>query len=161
MQYFGTVVTQVDQNLVVMQIIEETAARHGLAALLQEKPFAGINGSGKHNNWSISTTEGAQLMVPSSLIEASGNPTTFPVVMAAVVAGVSKHGDMMRMVTFPTSPISPSQSPPGCWPPPSDTAADRLVVDFARRLSLPPATTSVSARWRRRRLSSRPTSASR
>ena len=110
---FGTVVTQVDQNLVVMQIIEETAARHGLAALLQEKPFAGINGSGKHNNWSISTTEGAQLMVPSSLIEASGNPTTFPVVMAAVVAGVSKHGDMMRMVTFPTSPHFPWPSTPG------------------------------------------------
>ena len=116
MQYFGTVVTQVDQNLVVMQIIEETAARHGLAALLQEKPFAGINGSGKHNNWSISTTEGAQLMVPSSLIEASGNPTTFPVVMAAVVAGVSKHGDMMRMVTFPTSPRALPHFP---WPSPS------------------------------------------
>lgn len=150
LQYFGTVVTQVDQNLVVMQIIEETAARHGLAALLQEKPFAGINGSGKHNNWSISTTEGAQLMVPSSLIEASGNPLTFPVVMAAVVAGVSKHGDMMRMVTFPTSLVSP-------WP----SAADRLVVVFTRRRSLPRGMTSASARWRRRRLSSRPTSASR
>ena len=150
LQYFGTVVTQVDQNLVVMQIIEETAARHGLAALLQEKPFAGINGSGKHNNWSISTTEGAQLMVPSSLIEASGNPLTFPVVMAAVVAGVSKHGDMMRMVTFTTSLVSP-------WP----SAADRLVVVFTRRRSLPRGMTSASARWRRRRLSSRPTSASR
>jgi glutamine synthetase len=42
----------------VMQIIEEVAASYGLAALLQEKPFAGVNGSGKHNNWSIGTTCG-------------------------------------------------------------------------------------------------------
>ena len=95
--YFGTVVTQVDQNLVVMQIIEETAAKFGLAALLQEKPFAGINGSGKHNNWSLSTTEGVQLMKPQDLNKASGNPTCFPAVMAAVVRGVSMHGDLMRM----------------------------------------------------------------
>jgi glutamine synthetase len=95
--YFGTVVTQVDQNLVVMQIIEECAARFGLAALMQEKPFAGINGSGKHNNWSLSTTEGVQLMKPQDLNKASGNPTCFPAVMAAVVRGVSMHGDLMRM----------------------------------------------------------------
>ena len=95
--YFGTVVTQIDQNLVVMQIIEETAARFGLAALLQEKPFAGINGSGKHNNWSISTTEGVQLMKPQDINKASGNAACFPAVMAAVVRGVAMHGDLMRM----------------------------------------------------------------
>ena len=56
---FGSVITQTDQNLVVMQICEEVATKHGLVALLQEKPFAGVNGSGKHNNWSISTLCGA------------------------------------------------------------------------------------------------------
>ena len=48
---FGTNTTQIDQNVMVMQVIEEVAAKHGLAALLQEKPFNDVNGSGKHNNW--------------------------------------------------------------------------------------------------------------
>lgn len=92
---FGPVVTQVDQNLMVMQIIEETATKHGLAALLQEKPFAGINGSGKHNNWSISTKEGTQLLNPGDLNSLS--PDLFPVVMAALVYGIDTHGDLMRL----------------------------------------------------------------
>ena len=50
---FGVNTTQIDQNLMVMQILEETAPKYGLAALLQEKPFNNINGLGKHNNWSI------------------------------------------------------------------------------------------------------------
>merc|ERR1719261_610264 len=56
---FGLVSTQVDQNLMVMQIMEEIAPKHGLACLLQEKPFNNVNGSGKHNNWSIGTSDGA------------------------------------------------------------------------------------------------------
>jgi glutamine synthetase len=95
--FFGPVQTQIDQNLMVMQILEEAAAKNGLACLMQEKPFQGINGSGKHNNWSISTSDGTQLLVPKSINEASGNDTIFPVVMAALVSAVDKHGDMMRM----------------------------------------------------------------
>ena len=94
---FGTVVTQTDQNLVVMQVIEETAAKFGLAALLQEKPFQGINGSGKHNNWSISTAEGVQLLNPAQMYAKTGNADVFPVVMAALVSGLDKHGDLLRM----------------------------------------------------------------
>jgi len=55
--FFGTATTQIDQNLMFMQIAEEVSARHGLACLMHEKPFAGINGSGKHNNISLGTTE--------------------------------------------------------------------------------------------------------
>jgi len=94
---FGSNTTQIDQNIWVMQIIEEVAARHGLAALLQEKPFNGINGSGKHNNWSIATNDGVQLFSPESLIKATGNDIAFPVVMAAIVAAIDEHGDLMRM----------------------------------------------------------------
>lgn len=94
---FGTNTTQIDQNLMVMQIIEEVAPKYGLAALLQEKPFNDINGSGKHNNWSIATKEGAMLFSPKSLKEASGNDSAFAVVMAAVIAAVDSHGDLMRM----------------------------------------------------------------
>ncbi|KAL7565243.1 hypothetical protein ACA910_014541 [Epithemia clementina (nom. ined.)] len=94
---YGTNNTQIDQNLMVMQIIEETAAKHGLAALLQEKPFNDINGSGKHNNWSIATRDGVNLLDPDAVIEATGNDSAFPVIMAAVVAAVDEHGDLMRM----------------------------------------------------------------
>ena len=53
--------------------------------------------SGKHNNWSLSTTEGVQLLVPADLNEATGTPDACPAVMAAVVSAVHKHGDLMRM----------------------------------------------------------------
>ena len=94
---FGPAVPQTDQNLVVMQIAEETAAKHGLAALLQEKPFAGINGSGKHVNWSISTREGVQLLNPVQLLSKTGNADIFPVVMAALLYGIDTHSDLMRL----------------------------------------------------------------
>jgi glutamine synthetase len=94
---YGTNTTQIDQNLMVMQIIEEVAGRHGLAALLQEKPFMGINGSGKHNNWSIATRDGVNLLDPESLTAASKNDHAFPVVMAAIISAIDQHGDLMRM----------------------------------------------------------------
>jgi glutamine synthetase len=94
---FGSVWSQTDQNLMVMQIIEEVSAKHGLAALFQEKPFDGINGSGKHNNWSISTNCGAQLLNPEDLMEKSGNAELFPLVMACIVSAVDKYGDLMRL----------------------------------------------------------------
>ena len=81
----------------VMQIIEECASENGLAALLQEKPFAGINGSGKHNNWSLGTVDGVNLLNPKQLNAASKNPEIFPVVMAALVSAIDKHGDLMRL----------------------------------------------------------------
>jgi glutamine synthetase len=94
---FGNVINQIDQNLMVMQIIEEVASENGMAALLHEKPFQGINGSGKHNNWSISTSDGVGLLNPKQINKASGNPEIFPVVMAAIVSAIDKHGDLMRL----------------------------------------------------------------
>eukprot|EP00929_Paragymnodinium_shiwhaense_P006350 TRINITY_DN1095_c0_g1_i4.p1 TRINITY_DN1095_c0_g1~~TRINITY_DN1095_c0_g1_i4.p1 ORF type:complete len:458 (+),score=146.14 TRINITY_DN1095_c0_g1_i4:56-1375(+) len=93
---FGTVTTQIDQNLVVMQVMEEVAAKHGLACLVQEKPFSGVNGSGKHNNWSIGTDTGVNFMNANQVTEASGNADVFPIVISAVVSAVFKHGDLMR-----------------------------------------------------------------
>mmetsp|Transcript_26999 Transcript_26999/g.65593 ORF Transcript_26999/g.65593 Transcript_26999/m.65593 type:complete len:706 (-) Transcript_26999:270-2387(-) len=94
---FGSVTTQIDQNIIVMQIIEEVAPQFGLAALLQEKPFNNVNGSGKHNNWSIATTDGVNLLNVNQVTEASGIPHLFPTVMSAIVSGVDKYGDLMRM----------------------------------------------------------------
>jgi glutamine synthetase len=94
---FGFVTTQIDQNLIVMQIIEEVAATYGLAALMQEKPFQGVNGSGKHNNWSIATDDGTNILNVGQLAKNSGKDDIFPVVMAAIVKGVDKYGDLMRL----------------------------------------------------------------
>lgn len=76
---FGSVTTQIDQNVWAMQLIEEMAAAHGLAALLQEKPFNDVNGSGKHNNWSIGTACGTNLLNVGQLAKASGSTDIFPV----------------------------------------------------------------------------------
>ena len=100
----------------VMQIIEEVASENGLAALLQEKPFAGINGSGKHNNWSLGTTGGVNLLNPKQINAASKNPEIFPVIMAALVSAIDKHGDLMRLsIASPemTSASAPWRRPRG------------------------------------------------
>lgn len=94
---FGSNTTQIDQNVMVMQIIEEVAPRHGLAALLQEKPFNDINGSGKHNNWSLATGDGTMLLAPDKVAKASGNDDAFGVIMAAIISAVDEYGDLMRM----------------------------------------------------------------
>merc|ERR1712241_834409 len=94
---YGTNTTQIDQNLMGMQIMEEVAAKHDLAVLVQEKPFDGINGSGKHNNWSIATTDGIPLLEPNPINEATNNANAFPIVMAAIVSAIDEHGDLMRM----------------------------------------------------------------
>jgi glutamine synthetase len=102
---FGSVTTQLDQNLMVMQVIEEIAVKHGLTALLHEKPFNNVNGSGKHNNWSIATKEGAMILNPASLNKATGNPDAFPVIMSSLVSAIDLHGDLMRWVLCTTTPL--------------------------------------------------------
>jgi hypothetical protein len=78
---FGHVIEQTDNNLMVMQIAEEVAPTFGLRALFTEKPFEGVNGSGKHNNWSISTKCGAQLLNPIDLTKKmDGDAKLFPIV---------------------------------------------------------------------------------
>jgi len=95
--FFGTATTQIDQNVMVMQILEEVASKHGLACLLQEKPFDNINGSGKHNNWSLITDDGINLLNVKQINKATGNDDVFPVVMSAIVAAVDQYGDLLRM----------------------------------------------------------------
>ena len=80
-----------------MQIIEEVSAQYGLAALLQEKPFNNVNGSGKHNNWSIGTYEGCNLLNVGQVAKMSGSTDIFPVVLASIVGAIDNHGDLLRM----------------------------------------------------------------
>lgn len=95
----GKCTTRIDQNLMVMQIIEEIAAKHGLAALLHEKPFNGIKGSSKNIHWSLQTREGLNLLNPNAVLEAAGNEDAFPLIMAAIMSGLAEYGDLVRIAT--------------------------------------------------------------
>ena len=82
-----------DHNELTMEIMQKTAERHGLVCLLHEKPFAGVNGSGKHNNWSLSTNTGENLLSPGKHPE---NNLTFQLFLAAVVKAVDEYLDLLR-----------------------------------------------------------------
>ncbi len=83
-----------DHNQLVMETMKKVARRHGLECLLHEKPFAGVNGSGKHNNWSIVTNNGENLLSPGS---APHNNTQFLLFLTAVIAAVDEHAALLRM----------------------------------------------------------------
>ena len=82
-----------DHNELTMEIMQKTAEKHGLVCLLHEKPFAGVNGSGKHNNWSLSTNLGENLLSPGKHPE---NNVTFQLFLAAVVKAVDEYQDLLR-----------------------------------------------------------------
>ena len=85
----------VDGNQMVMETIKSVARRHGMEALLHEKPFAGVNGSGKHNNWSIATDDGINLFEPGQNPESNAR---FLLFAAAVDLQVRADLDRVRMV---------------------------------------------------------------
>jgi glutamine synthetase len=78
----------------MMEVLREKAREHGLATLLHEKPFAGVNGSGKHNNWSVSTNLGVNVLEPG---KTPAQNVQFLVFLAAILRAVSQHGDLLRV----------------------------------------------------------------
>jgi len=82
-----------DHNMLVMSTMRRLAPLHGLAFLVHEKPFAGINGSGKHNNWSMGTNEGENLLDPGTDPHANAQFLAF---LAAVIRAVNEHADILR-----------------------------------------------------------------
>jgi glutamine synthetase len=83
-----------DHNQLTMELMKKVADRHGLACLLHEKPFAGVNGSGKHNNWSISTSTGENLLEPG---DDPFRNMRFLVFLAAIIAAVDEYQDLLRV----------------------------------------------------------------
>jgi glutamine synthetase len=83
----------VDHNVLTMDVLKRVAERHGLVCLLHEKPFAGINGSGKHNNWALATDSGENLMDPG---DDPVNDLRFLVFFAAVLHTLNQHGAVLR-----------------------------------------------------------------
>ena len=82
-----------DHNQLVMETMKKVAGRHGLACLLHEKPFAGVNGSGKHNNWSLSTDTGVNLLDPG---RTPNENIQFLLVLACILKAVDTHADLLR-----------------------------------------------------------------
>ncbi len=91
---YATTNMAVDQNLLIMEYMKKIAEKHGLVCLLHEKPYAGVNGSGKHNNWSISTDSG------KNLLDAGKTPAEnikFLLMLAAIIKAVDDYQDLMRI----------------------------------------------------------------
>ena len=91
---FTTTNVATDHNQLTMEVMRNVAARHGLVCLLHEKPFEGVNGSGKHNNWSLSTDTGVNLLDPGK--EPAKN-TRFLLFLAAIIKGVDEYQDLLRI----------------------------------------------------------------
>jgi len=91
---FSTTNIATDHNQIVMEIMKTVASRHGLACILHEKPFAGVNGSGKHNNWSLSTDTGINLLEPG---DSPMENAQFLLFLVAVIAAVDDYQDLLRL----------------------------------------------------------------
>ncbi len=91
---FTTSNVAADQNALTMEIMKKVALRHGLVCLLHEKPFAGVNGSGKHNNWSMSTNDGQNLLDPGDDPKDNFQFLTF---LAAIIKAVDEYADLLRL----------------------------------------------------------------
>ena len=83
----------VDHNQIVMQTLKRVACQHGLKCLLHEKPFAGVNGSGKHNNWSLTTDDGINMLDPGKTPHEN---TQFLLVLMCILKAVNRHADLLR-----------------------------------------------------------------
>ena len=91
---YATTNLATDQNQIMMEIMRNVARKHGMVCLLHEKPFAGVNGSGKHNNWSISTDTGVNLLEPG---KSPYENAQFLLFLAAMIKGIDEYQEMMRV----------------------------------------------------------------
>lgn len=91
---FTTTNLAADGNQLTMEMMKKVAVRHGLVCLLHEKPFAGVNGSGKHNNWSLSTDTGENLLEPGNTPEDNAQ---FLLILTAIIKGIDEYQDLLRV----------------------------------------------------------------
>ena len=91
---FNTANLATDENMLIMNVMKKVALRHGLVCLLHEKPFDGVNGSGKHNNWSLTTDTGRNLLAPGKQPQ---HNDMFLLMLAAVMKAVDEHAGLLRV----------------------------------------------------------------
>lgn len=92
---YGPVNIAIDQNQIIMDVLQRTALRHDMVCLLHEKPFKGVNGSGKHNNWSLITNTGVNLLNPS---KDPHENMQFLLFISAIIQAIDHHPELVRMV---------------------------------------------------------------
>lgn len=110
--YFGDVNLSTDQNQLIMEVLRSVAERNDLVCLLHEKPFEGINGSGKHNNWSLSTDTGENIL---SMGKTPKDNVRFLLIIAAIITATDEYSDLLRAsVATPTNDrrLSGFEAPP-------------------------------------------------
>ena len=91
---FTTSNVATDHNQLIMEVMKRIAAKHNLACLLHEKPFKGVNGSGKHNNWSMATDTGVNLLEPGA---SPRDNAQFLLFLVAIIKAVDEHQDLIRL----------------------------------------------------------------
>ncbi|NLD35009.1 MAG: glutamine synthetase type III [Clostridiales bacterium] len=91
---YETVNIAADHNQMIMEVLKRTAHKHGMVCLLHEKPFEGINGSGKHNNWSLSTDQGVNLLEPGATPQENAQ---FLLFLTAILKAVDEHQELLRL----------------------------------------------------------------
>ena len=137
---FTTTNVSLDHNQLVMDTMKKIASKHGLVCLFHEKPFRGVNGSGKHNNWSMGSNDGQNLLEPGN------NPhknAQFLVFLAAIIQAVDKHGDLLRVsISNPGNDhrLGANEAPPAII---SIFLGDQLT-DIINQLESGEATTSIA-----------------
>lgn len=126
---FTTANIATDHNQLTMELMQRIAKKHGLVCLLHEKPFAGVNGSGKHNNWSISTDTGKNLLEPGDTPHENAQ---FLLFLCAVIKAVDDYQDLIRIAAASAGNdhrLGGGEAPPetalnsGCWVPPTPSPA--------------------------------------
>lgn len=124
---FSTVNVATDHNQLTMETLQKVAGRHGFVCLLNEKPFAGVNGSGKHNNWSMGTDDGINLLDPG---ETPHDNMVFLVMLCAIVSAVDKHAKLLRATVANTGNehrLGANEAPPAIV---SVFLGDQLAIIF-------------------------------
>jgi glutamine synthetase len=109
---FTTTNIACDHNQLTMELMKRIAEKHGLVCLLHEKPFAGVNGSGKHNNWSLSTSDGINLLEPG---DSPSDNAQFLLFLTAVISAVDEYADLLRISVASVSNdhrLGTSEAPP-------------------------------------------------
>jgi len=137
---FEDVAVASDHNMLSMEILRELAVNHGFACLLHEKPFAGINGSGKHNNWSMSTNTGENLTDPG---DTPAKNARFMVILTAILRAIHKNGDLLRLsVTVPGNDhrLGSNEAPPAIMSVFIGQQLEKVLQDI---ISSPPDSESV------------------
>ena len=139
---YTTVNIAADHNQLTMDIMKKVADRHGMVCLLHEKPFEGVNGSGKHNNYALSTDTGVNLLDPG---DTPSENAQFLVFLSAVIAAVDDYQDLMRVAVASAGNDQPPGAPTRLRPRSFPSSWGTSSTSSSKASSAPASTRRMSA----------------